>query len=409
MKKLVYIIFAFVLITSVFTSLPIQAAPVAGQVIINYFWGDGCPHCAEAKPFLDQLEKSKPNLEIRRYEVWGSKENAKLLSEVGQYLNVNVGGVPFFVIGDKYVVGFGSAETTGKQIEQLVEMCEIKGCTDVMLQMEVLNNNIPEPVEEDSKINEKLAQHEVDLPLFGKVGLGSGAGKMSLFGLTTAIGFLDGFNPCAMWVLLFLISLLLGMENKRRRWALGLAFIIASGLVYFLFLAAWLNFFLFIGMIATIRIIVGLVAIASGYFSLRSWWRHKTGCIVEDSEKKKKVFVKLKKIVIKENFWLALIGIILLAAAVNLIELMCSAGLPAIYTQVLALSELPTFTYYLYLMWYIFIFMLDDIIVFFIAMFTVQAFGISNRYSLYVKLIGGVIILILGILLLFKPELLMFG
>jgi len=184
MKKLVFVIFVFLLITTIFSSLSVAAAPVAGQVIINYFWGEGCPHCAEAKPFLDQLEKNKSNLEIRRYEVWNSKENAKLLGEVGRHLNVNIGGVPFFVIGDKYVVGFGSAETTGEQIKQLVEMCEIRICPDIMLQMGVLDNII-EPVARNNEINEKLTQHKINLPLFGEVSLGSGAGKMSLLGLTT--------------------------------------------------------------------------------------------------------------------------------------------------------------------------------------------------------------------------------
>ncbi|MBL7021804.1 hypothetical protein ISR92_00530 [Patescibacteria group bacterium] len=403
MKKLVFLVFALALFVTVLSSLPVEAAPTVSEVKINYFWGDGCPHCAEAKPFLDNLEATKPNVEIRRFEVWYDRLNAKLMGEVGKYLNANIGGVPFIVIGDKYIAGYGSAETTGRQIEQLVEQCEIQGCIDVIEELNAQNYLPRAPKEE--KVNEKLLGHTIDLPLFGEID----AGKTSLLGLTTAIAFLDGFNPCAMWVLLFLITLLLGMENKRRRWALGLAFIIASGVVYFLFMAAWLNFFLFVGMIGIVRMIIGIVALGSGYFSLRAWWRQKTGCVVEDSEKRKRIFDKLRDIVIKKNFWLAMGGIILLAAAVNLIELMCSAGFPAIYTQVLTMSELPTASYYAYLIWYIIIFMIDDIIVFLIAMFTLQAFGISNKYSLYVKLIGGIIILILGLLLLFKPELLMFG
>jgi len=404
MKKLAFILFAFIAFAAIFNVLPAQAAPALQEVKINYFWGDGCPHCAEAKPFLDDLEQRKPNVEIRRFEVWNDRANAKLMGEVGRYMQANVGGVPFFTIGDKYISGFGTAETTGRQIEQLVEICEVRGCIDVLEEMGAASSTPKEEVKE-GKVNEKLLGHKVDLPVFGEID----AGTTSLIGLTTAIGFLDGFNPCAMWVLLFLISLLLGMENKRRRWALGLAFIITSGFVYFLFMAAWLNFFLFVGMIGIIRMIIGIVAVASGYFSLRSWHKHRTGCIAEESDNRKKIFAKLKEMVAKKNFWLALIGIILLAGAVNLIELMCSAGLPAIYTQVLSLSELPTISYYAYLLWYIFIYMLDDIIVFVIAMVTLQAFGISNKYALWVKFVGGIIILLLGILLLFKPELLMFG
>jgi thiol-disulfide isomerase/thioredoxin len=401
MKKILLILFAVVLMTTVFVALPSKAeGPAINDVKINYFWGDGCPHCEEAEPFLAELEQRKPNLEIRKFEVWKNRQNARLMGDVGKHLQANIGGVPFFVIGDKYVSGFNSAETTGQQIEQLIEICEIKGCIDVLEEIGA-NNFIPKP----PKINENLIGQKLDLPLFGEID----ASTTSLIGITTAIAFLDGFNPCAMWVLLFLITLLLGMEDKRRRWILGLAFIIASGAVYFLFMAAWLNFFLFVGMIAIIRVIIGLVAVGSGYFSLRAWWRQKTGCVVEKSEKRKRIFDKLRDIVVKKNFWIALIGIIILAAAVNLVELMCSAGFPAIYTQILTLSDLPAVSYYAYLLWYIIIFMIDDIIVFVIAMVTLQAFGISNKYALYVKLVGGIIILVLGLLLLFKPELLMFG
>ena len=412
MKKLIYIVFALVLFVSVLGAIPIEAAPVLGQVKINFFWGESCPHCAKAEIFLEEYVSNKPNIELRSYEVYNNIVNAQLLGEVGRYLNTNVGGVPFTVIGDKTIVGFGSAETTGRQIEQIVEMCEVQGCEDVMLKLAAIGNDDlvegsveVETEEKELIVNEKLAGHKIHLPIFGEMD----AGKGSLVGLTATIAFLDGFNPCAMWVLLFLISLLLGMENKRRRWALGLAFILTSGFVYFLFLAAWLNFFIFVGKISIVRIIIGLVAVVSGYFSLRAWYRHRTGCIVEASEGRKKIFEKLRNIVAKKNFLIALLGIILLAFGVNLVELMCSAGLPAIYTQVLSLSELSTFSYYAYLLWYVIIFMLDDIVVFAIAMISLQAFGISNKYSLWVKLVGGIIILLLGISLLFKPELLMFG
>ena len=103
------------------------------------------------------------------------------------------------------------------------------------------------------------------------------------------------------------------------------------------------------------------------------------------------------------------IGIILLAVAVNLIELVCSAGLPAIYTQILSLATLDRWQYYLYLLLYILIFMLDDLIVFFIAMITLKAVGIENKYVRFSRLIGGILITIIGLLLLFKPEILMFG
>ena len=99
----------------------------------------------------------------------------------------------------------------------------------------------------------------------------------------------------------------------------------------------------------------------------------------------------------------------LLAAAVNLVELVCSAGLPAVYTSVLAMSNLATWQYYSYLLFYILIFMLDDLIVFILAMSTLQIKAISSHYTKWSGWIGGILMLIIGFLLLFKPGLLMFG
>jgi thiol-disulfide isomerase/thioredoxin len=403
MKKVLPFLVIGVLIINIFSFLPVKAESVFVKDIPVYFFrGEGCPHCAKEEIFLEKVAAEKPNVKVYDFEIWNDKSNLKLMREVGEYMQINVSGVPLTIIGDKAISGYLNDATTGQQIVHQIEQCEIKECPDVLVDMGE-GGMIYREVEEVKE--NKIAGAEVNLPFFGKLS----GGTTSLFALTTAIAFLDGFNPCAMWVLLFLITLLLGMEDKRKRWILGFAFIISSGVVYYLFLAAWLNIFLFIGMIAAIRIIIGLVAIGAGYFNLKSWYDQKTGCIAEGGEGRKKIFDKLRNIISRKNFLWSLFGIILLAAVINLVELVCSAGLPAIYTQVLAMAELSAIGYYSYLLWYIFIFMLDDLIVFIVAMVTLQAFGISSKYALYTKLIGGIIILILGILMIFKPEWLMFG
>ncbi len=234
--------------------------------------------------------------------------------------------------------------------------------------------------------------------------------NLSLPALSVVIGLIDGFNPCAMWTLLFLISLLLGMKNKKRMWTLGITFIVASAFVYFLFLSAWLNFFLILGFVFWIRITIGLFAIGVGIYNLREYQKNKDGtCKTSDDEKRRKTLDKLKGITHERKFILALGGIILLAFAVNLIELVCSAGLPAIFTQILSISNLSPGQHYSYILIYIFFFMVDDIVVFAIAMITLQAVGIQSKYARLSRLIGGIIMLIIGVLLLFKPEILMFG
>jgi hypothetical protein len=198
------------------------------------------------------------------------------------------------------------------------------------------------------------------------------------------------------------------MEDRRRQWILGLTFIGASALVYFGFLAAWLNLFMFIGYVYWIRIAVALVALIGGYINLKRWYEAKTGCSTVNSESRRKIFERLKKITQNEKLLISLVGISLLAVSVNLVELVCSAGLPAVFSQILALNDLSLTSYYGYLLLYILVFMIDDLAVFIIAMITLKATAISTKYSRLTSLIGGVLMVVIGLLMLFKPEVLMF-
>jgi thiol-disulfide isomerase/thioredoxin len=390
-----FILLAFLLPSFVFA----QETPVN----VYFFWGEGCPHCAKEKEYLQKIENNYPQVIINNFEVYNNRQNAKLLQKIGQETDINVNGVPLIIIGDKALVGFLNEETTGQQIRKLIDECLANKCPDLINQ--IINQTpepAPQPLPEPKKNNDTYL---INLPLIGEID----AKAFSLPVLTIIIAAIDGFNPCAMWVLLFLISLLLGMENKKRMWALGSAFILASGIVYFLFLSAWLNLFLFIGFIFWVRIIIGLIAIGSGSYHLWDFYKNRPGCKVVKGELREKVFTNLKFITKIPSFGLALLGMIIIAFAVNLIELVCSAGLPAIYTNVLSLSDISTWQYYLLLILYIIIFMLDDMFVFAVAMLTLRATGISTKYTRYANLIGGIIILILGILLILKPEWLMFS
>jgi len=353
------------------------------QQEIQFFWQIGCPHCAEEEVFLDRLEETYGDyLKINRYEISRNPDNVKLLEQYGRDLNADIRGVPFTIVGDKYFMGYLNDETTGADIEAAL--------------LDALGMEAP-PARDKSKI---------DLPLVGQIDTKS----MSLPVVTIIMGVLDGFNPCAMWALLFLISLLLGMKDRRRMWILGTIFIIASALVYFLFMAAWLNLILFLGFIIWVRVLIGLVAIGGGSWNLKKYFQNpNAGCEVSGGEKRRKIFDRLKEVTQQKNFWLASAGIIALAFAVNLVEAICSAGLPAVFTQLLVLNNLPTWQYYAYILLYIFFFMIDDLLVFIVAMVTLKMTGVSTKYSRFSNLIGGILMIIIGLLLLFKPEWLMFG
>src|SRR3989339_1038546 len=355
-----------------------------------------CPHCRDEIKFIERklIPKYGNYIDLKMYEV-SSVENQKIFAQYQQYYNVRGGGVPVAVIDGEVVYGYGNDDTTGKQIMGIVES-KLTGRGLIQQQ------NTDSQACEDGK-------ECINVPVLGRID----ATSFSLPILTVVLGFLDGFNPCAMWVLLFLISLLLGMEDRKRMWLLGSIFIITSGLVYFIFMAAWLQLLLFIGMIFAIRLIIGLVGIGVGIKNIRDWWDNRKAdgivCKVSKNTKTQSTFAKIKNIVHRKSLWWSLIGIILLGLSVNLVELACSAGFPAIYTQILALSGIPAWERYLYMVGYIFFYMLDDMAVFILAMLTLKSQMVGTKYAKYANLAGGIIILILGLLLIFRPEWIMFG
>lgn len=430
---------ATIIITSLLSPLSINAQETAvnstnqnnQKIVINFFNSATCPHCKAESTFLEYLKNKYPSVQVHSFEITQNPDNAELMKVAAKKIGVEVGGVPFTIIGDQHMLGYGDDQTHGAYLEYLINQCqESKKCDDILADKKshAATDKIvtpapaevsprqptPEPeIQQEivTEVDQKVEQPatplpDISLPFFGKLD----PTALSLPLLTIVIGLLDGFNPCAMWALIFLISLLLNMKNKTRRWILGSAFILTSGIVYLLFMTAWLNFFLFVGYIIWIRLAIGVLAIGAGIYNLRDFLINKDGsCSTEGGEKKKSFINKLSRATHNPNLVIALISIMLLASGVNLIELFCSAGFPAIYIQVLSLAQLNYWQYYGYLALYIFMFILDDLIVFFTAMITLQMTGLDTKYARYSRLFGGVLILLIGLALLFKPELLMFG
>ena len=374
----------------------------ASDKVINLhlFYGAECPHCEAEMEFLDGYLSNKDNVKLYKYEVWHNTNNQKKLLEVKDILNNNDDGVPFLVIGSKVIVGYADG-TTDKTIEDTINF--------------YLKNNYKDTVgrymgitvhDDDSET--KIDNNTFNVPILGKIE----AKSVSLPLLAVLIGLVDGFNPCAMWILLFLIAMLFGMKDRKKMWILGLTFIITSGVVYALFMVSWLNLATFLNKVSYVRLAIGLFALIFGILNIRSYLKKRkdpNGCEVVDDPKRIKIMDKVKRIVTEKKFIIALIGVMLLAFSVNLIELLCSLGLPVVFTQILALNNLSIFEYIIYILIYIIFFLIDDIIIFIIAMSTLKIKGISNKYSKYSHLIGGLIMLIVGILMILKPEWLMFN
>jgi len=377
-------------------------APAANDQPVNIylFWTKGCPHCVLEKEFLAKLAEQDKDVKVITLELTESRENRELFRRVGELLQADVSGVPFTVVGERYVIGWLDEASTGAAINQAVQETRRAKSPDVVAGL-IPAKSVSPPPRETPAIPEKLP-----LPFFGEIEIK----YLSLGLITLIIGLLDGFNPCAMWVLVFLINLLLGMDDRRKMWILGGTFIAASAIIYFLFMTAWLNFLIFVGFIVWVRIAIGLVALLAGFYNLREYFTNRAGvCQLTEGPTRRRRMEKIKEAIQTRKFWLALGGIVLLAIAVNLVELICSAGFPVIYLQILSLNKLPFWQYYLYMVLYIVMYMLDDMIIFVVAMVTLQLLGVGTRYKQASNLIGGVLMLILGGLLIFRPEALMFG
>ena len=365
-----------------------------------------CSHCKEELSYLESIKDTYPDVEFIYYAVLKNPTNLKYLEHVKKTLNDENNYVPYTVIGEYSLVGFN--ENTKLSIQNYITYCIQNDCEDIVAEVIQKKGAISlEELKKTPKIESVKHEKEFALPFFGKVK----ARELSLPILSIVLGFIDGFNPCAMWVLFFLISMLLGMKNRGKMWILGISFLLSSAIIYALFLVAWLKVTLPLRDILLLRTLIAFVALGTGCFHLRRYRKmhhRKVGCTVTNRKRRNKIMNLIQKFTKEQNLILSLIGVISLAISVNFIELACSAGLPLVYTQILSLNDLSFFAYFWNILLYIIFYLIDDFFVFCIAMFTLKLTGITNRYSKYSHLIGGILLLGIGLLLLFKPELLLF-
>ena len=423
MKK----ILKFLIVFAVFLLLPVSAKADEKVINIHLFYGNGCPHCAAEEEFLSDYLKDRTDVKLYKYEIWYDSHNQELLSKVQKEMGTtNKNGVPFTVIGKKTIVGYADG-VTDEQIKDAInyylnnDYRDYAGeITGKVKKAEVKEDTTKDESKTEDKKENKIEKADdtkdsdqtdenVTVPVLGKIN----AKKVSLPILAVVLGFVDGFNPCAMWILIFLITMLYNMKDRKKMWILGLTFILTSGIVYLMFMLAWLNLATFISKIAFIRLLIAVIALVVGlinvYKYIDSLKKKDEGCDVVDKKDRKKIMEKIISITHEKKFIIALLGIMVLAASVNIIELMCSIGIPLLFTQILAMNNLSTFGYMIYMFIYIFFFLIDDIVIFVISMVTLKVTGLSTKYTKYSHLIGGIIMLIIGLLLIIKPELLMFN
>jgi hypothetical protein len=343
---------------------------------VHFFYLPGCSHCEEQEPFNQKLETEYPSINITRHDATtpaGTALLSQMLEERGIEYEPDF---PITIFGNQVFGGWESEDTTGTAIEEALQQCLAGDC--------------PPPTGEEPR-------DTIMLPLIGEIVLAD----YSLPALAIILGLVDGFNPCAMWVLVYLISIVAILRDKKRIWLIVGSFVLASGILYFLFMTVWLNLFLFIGYVKAVTIVIGLVALGGGILQIKGFVETKGAvvCEVTDEESRKKTMTKVQEIVSSPLTWGILVGIVALAFTVNAVEFVCSAAIPAVFTQVLSLANLSTFQYYGYILLYVLFFMLDDLVIFGTAAFALTS-RVGDRYARYSRPVGATILIILGLLLL---------
>lgn len=387
----------------------VNAVSEKNLVNIYLFHSYTCKHCKEEIKLLDELEKEYDNIKIYKYEV-NENGNGELLKNISEIMGSKVTGTPYTIIGNKVFSGYDYENSKGR-FKGAIEYYSKYGYEDKVGEY---ISSIPLPSYEvkdtDPDVDEYISNYisyKVKLPLIGEVKLKN----LTLPLITVVIGLADGFNPCAMWVLLFLISMLIGMKDKKRMWILGSTFLLTSALIYLIFMMSWLNLANLLISVVWVRVIIAIVSLVGGIINLRGYIKHRkvSGCDVVDDKKRNKIITRIKKFTTEKNFWLAILGVIVLAISVNVVELACSAGLPVMFIEILSLNNLTAIEEIIYIVLYMLFFLLDDFVVFVIAMTTLSLTGVSSKYGNLSKLIGGILMLFIGLLLMFKPEWIMFN
>ncbi|HDO7857359.1 TPA: hypothetical protein P5J28_001613, partial [Legionella pneumophila] len=293
-----------ILIVLIFLIFPSNKRASGGEIGVHFFYSPGCSHCADQKKFNQKLHE-KYNVNIISHNITQSEEAKLFFSTAKKYaINPNNLGVPLTIVNGEAFIGFESENTSGNKIE-----------------MAIKKNH------EDFKQIKSFVSEKRTIPFFGEFD----TQKYSLPVLAIMLGLVDGFNPCAMWALIFLISLVVGLKDRTKLWFLIGAFVMSSGVLYFLFMTAWLNVFLLIGFIRPLVALIGGFSIWLGIVQIRDFFLQQKVCPLP-TEQKQKIMERMRLLVFSPLTLATIGGIILLSFIVNLIEFVCSSFIPAIFT-----------------------------------------------------------------------------
>lgn len=385
------------------------------KVKIEYFGRKDCKNCANLEKFLKELSTKRDDFEYVEHKIDESNEEKAFFDETTSKLKL-VKGTPIIYIDGHIIQGFNTADTTGKEIENLINSGKTKD--KILTLKEYVESGQTGNVSSNGAVCTgdtvcevpgltKGAENQVlvNIPIINKT---VDLTNYSLLTMSIILGTIDGFNPCAMWVLVLFLTALIAVGNKVKMFRVAGLFILAEAVMYFFILNAWIYAWDFVGLDKWVTPLVGIVGIIGGIFFIRNYLKKgdTLECEVTDFEQRAKISKKIKDIANKPFTLLTALAIIGLALSVNVIEFACSVGIPQTYTKILQINEVPFWTRQFYTFIYIIGYMIDDIIVFGFALMSVNKLQLTTKYSKWVNLFGGILMIILGLIMLIKPSLL---
>ena len=383
MRKTILILFLFFLpFSGQAATQPWTTQDAQGQTEVHLylFWSLTCPHCLTARPQILELVSQHGWIRLHDHELSENPANVERFIELAKSLGEEAQAVPTLIYCGQMEVGWEGRPTAANEFLSRLESCRQHS-----------TNSATPP----------LATPSLNIPLIGEID----AAKLSLPLLTVLLAGLDAFNPCAFFVLLFLLSLLVHQQNRQRMLIIGGVFVAFSGLMYFAFMAAWLNLFLLIGSLPWVTAAAGLVALLMAAVNLKDYLFFHQGITLSIPEGgKADIFQRARRVLNAGNLPAMLATTILLAIAANFYELLCTAGFPMVFTRLLTLQESSTTQHYLYLALYNVIYVLPLLLIVLAFVRSMGARKLSEREGRLLKLLSGLMMFGLGLLLLLAPE-----
>ncbi len=354
---------------------------------IEVFVQQGCPHCADAKAFLQTLKSEQPTLSVIIHDVDQEPAALERLQRLAKNQGIKAVRVPAFQVGGQLIFGYSEETGTDQLIRNALTKVQTPKIQDSSGGCEIEGVSSCEAAQHIDFLGHRLSLDEIGLPLF-----------------TLAMGLLDGFNPCSLWVLMLMISLLASMNDRIRMFAIAGTFVAVEGLVYFIFMVAWLNLFLLIGLSRFSEIAIAAIALLAGLINLKDFWFFDRGVSLSIPDAAKPdIYARIRQILQAQNLTGALIGAVLLAILVQIVEFMCTSGFPALYTRILTLEQLSSTSYYGYLLLYNLAYMFDDMIILAIGIITLSQRRLQEKEGRQLKLISGLVMMGIAVYLLLKP------